>query len=74
MTVGGKKGLPNEMDISAAAEDGKIKVTVVPDEKDLVSVTVYAAENIVNPAHRTWLPVTALNAEGGKCIAEYIPY
>ncbi len=74
MTVGGKKGLPNEMDISAAAEDGKIKVTVVPDEKDLVSVTVYAAENIVNPAHRTWLPVTALNAEGGKYIAEYIPY
>ncbi len=49
-----KHGLPEEMDISAEFNDGKITVKISPDKNGIKNVWLYASEEITEPSKRCW--------------------
>ena len=66
--------LPFDVDLKCDVVDGKIKVVVDLDDKDLKSVTVYVAEQTVDPSLRCWHKVSTCVKEQDGYAFSYLPY
>ncbi len=71
-----KPNLPKEMDVKCNVVDGSLKIQVVPDNKELVDLSVYISEQTVKPELRAWRKVgkaVEISKEGEHTF-EYTPY
>lgn len=66
--------LPNEVTIRCEIEDKKLKVYVCPYADKIKEVSVYCAEQILNPALRQWQKLTEYKMVGDEMVFEYLPY
>lgn len=66
--------LPSEARISGEIKEGKLVVEVTPFAKDVKSVNLYVAEQMLNPRYRSWRKKHAVSEQDGKYIFEYEPY
>jgi hypothetical protein len=66
--------LPGDCEIKCEIVDGELQICVNGDRKGLKSVTVYIAEQVENPALRSWRAVTAKKKGDGKYTTKYLPY
>lgn len=67
--------LPSKAEIYGEAENGKLKISVSPDEKELAGVSVYVAEGVVDPALRSWREIKEYSVtDDGKYVFCYAPY
>lgn len=66
--------LPFDVDVKCDVEDGKLKIAVELDDKDLCSVAVYVAEQIVDTTLRCWHKVSAHKKVGDEFLFSYLPY
>ncbi|MBR2614203.1 MAG: dienelactone hydrolase family protein [Clostridia bacterium] len=55
--------LPKELDFEVEENNGKIKITVTPDEQGLKNIEVYKAENVLNPTLLGWTKIADLGKE-----------
>lgn len=71
---GKAEGLPSEIDIKCDLVNGKLKVTVTADEKNLVELALYSAEEITDSKLRSYEKYTdaKITDEGREFI--YSPY
>lgn len=66
--------LPKESEIKLEIEEGKARICVRPYEKGFKKVCVYVAEEITNPALRSWQKITEYKKQGDVFIFDYNPY
>ncbi len=72
----GKLSLPKEVDIKCDIIDGALNIQVLPDKKELVSVSVYISEQTARPALRAWRKIGEPKSvtKKGERIFEFEPY
>ncbi len=72
----GKINLPKEMDIKCEIDSGLLNIQVVPDKKEIESLSVYVSEQTVRPALRAWRKLSEYKTltKKGEYTFEYTPY
>ena len=70
-----RKNLPDESEIKVDFENGKMRVVITPDEKNLKEVALFVSEETTAPSERCWFKVTDYveKTEDGY-VFEYQPY
>ena len=70
-----KVKIPKALDIKGELVSGKFKILLTPDTNELKKLTVYAAEEELNPSLRQWTKITeCVRGADGNFIFEYLPY
>ncbi len=72
----GKITLPKEMEIKCEVVDGALSVQVVPDKKEIESLSLYVSEQTVRPSLRAWRRIDEYKSlsKKGEYEFEYAPY
>lgn len=66
--------LPTDVTIKCDLINKKIRICVTPDQKDLKEVSIFVAEEKLDPALRQWKKITNYVLEDGVYEFEYLPY
>ncbi len=66
--------LPSELDVKADVVDGKIQIEVSTEEKNVVGLNVYMAQEYANPELRGWHKINVKKDNEGKYSASYLPF